>query len=299
MNRFYVHQQRWTHLENSNAKVLIINTELLLHLGLFWLHQLALVKPSQLLFNSFSSQRGPIFPSALFPSLPSSQLQPPYNSKLQLNGGSESTSGSFYWGFDGWWWRGWRQCFASPWYFVGIDGWCGATERAYGGPYKEKLSNIKRAHDEMDYTMWFDYFMEQPKWEAVSFWRHYHIQKSLFLTIMERMYVHDSILQKGDVWGIVGLSSQQKTMATLLMFTLEVCIDAMDEYCKASKSTVIECMKQFCKVVCEICCKWIKVRLISSFGGWHLLARVMFCVEYSLASKWKLCIFCKAIRDML
>lgn len=33
------------------------------------------------------------------------------------------------------------------------------------------------------------------------------------------------------------------------MLTLEVCADVVDEYYKARKSIIIECMKRFCKMV--------------------------------------------------
>ena len=50
----------------------------------------------------------------------------------------------------------------------------------------------------------------------------------------------------------------QKITATLRMLALGVCANAMDDYCRTSESTTMECMTQFCSTVCV------------EFGEYHL-----------------------------
>jgi hypothetical protein len=56
-------------------------------------------------------------------------------------------------------------------------------------------------------------------------------------------------VQKMDATGLLGLSSYQKITVALRILALEVCVDAMDDYCRTSESTAMECMGRFCAVV--------------------------------------------------
>ena len=69
------------------------------------------------------------------------------------------------------------------------------------------------------------------------------MRRSLFLIILERICVRDPyFVQKRDACGLVGLSSHQKMTAALWMLSLGVCVDTMDDYCRTSESTAMECI---------------------------------------------------------
>ena len=103
----------------------------------------------------------------------------------------------------------------------------------------------------MDERMHLDYFCDEPVWDPAFFRRRFRMRRSLFLTIFERVYsVRDPyFVQKRDVCDLVGLSSRQKMTTTLQMLSLGVCADAMDDYCRTSESTTMECMKCFCSAI--------------------------------------------------
>ena len=119
-----------------------------------------------------------------------------------------------------------------------------------GGSSQGKRANIERARVLMDERMHLDYFAESPVWGPAYFRKRYRMRRSLFLTILDRVCARDRyFLQKRDACGLVGLSARQKITAALRMFSLGVCVDAMDEYCRTSESTTMECMKRFCVAV--------------------------------------------------
>jgi hypothetical protein len=60
-----------------------------------------------------------------------------------------------------------------------------------------------------------------------------------------------------DVCGLVGLFSRQQILDALWMLALGICTYAMDDYCRTSESTTMECMKWFC------------VAVRSEFGEYH------------------------------
>ena len=133
------------------------------------------------------------------------------------------------------------------------------TRLRLNGVLQGKRTNIERARVLMDERMHLDYFVETPVWGPFFFRHCYCMKRSLFLIILDRVCTCDTyFLQKKDVCGLVGLSSCQKIIAALWMLALGVCTDAMDNYCRTSESTTIECMKRFCGVVCE------------EFGKYHL-----------------------------
>ena len=102
----------------------------------------------------------------------------------------------------------------------------------------------------MDNQMHLDYFAEPPIWGPRFFRRRYRMRRSLFNTILERVCARDAyFVQRMDACGLIGLSSRQKITAALRMLSLGVCADAMDDYCRTSESTAMECMKRFCVAV--------------------------------------------------
>ena len=56
-------------------------------------------------------------------------------------------------------------------------------------------------------------------------------------------------IKSRNATGLLGLSTRKKVTATMRILALEVCVDAMDEYRRASESTIMKCMKPFCKAV--------------------------------------------------
>ena len=128
-----------------------------------------------------------------------------------------------------------------------------------GGSSHGKRANIERARVLMDERMHLDYFAESPVWGPSFFRRRYRMRRSLFLTILDRVCARDSyFLQKRDACGLLGLSARQKITVALRMLALGVCADAMDDYCRTSESTSMQCMKRFCIAVRE------------EFGEYHL-----------------------------
>jgi hypothetical protein len=72
------------------------------------------------------------------------------------------------------------------------------------------------------------------------------MRKSLFLSIMDRVVVHDAyVVQRKDAAGVFSLSSIQKCTAALRMLAHGIAADAIDEYCRLGESTAMETMKQF------------------------------------------------------
>lgn len=131
--------------------------------------------------------------------------------------------------------------------------------RRAGGSRIGKSPNIERARVAMDNQMYLDYFADPPIWGPSVFRRRYRMRRSLFNTILEKVCVRDSyFVQRRDACGLIGLSSRQKITAALRMLSLGVCADAMDDYCRTSESTAMECMKRFC------------VAVRAEFGDFHL-----------------------------
>ena len=98
----------------------------------------------------------------------------------------------------------------------------------------------------MNERMHLDCFCDEPVWGPAFFRRRFRMRRSLFLTILERVCVRDPyFVQKIDTCDLVGLSACQKMTTAFRMFSLDVCIDAMDDYCRTSESTAIECMQRF------------------------------------------------------
>ena len=98
----------------------------------------------------------------------------------------------------------------------------------------------------MHHRMISDYFCDEPVYESNLFRRRYCMQRSFFLTIMEKISQWDNyFVQKIDAYGYVGLSSQQKCTSALRMLCYGLSRDATGGYCRTSESTAMECMIRF------------------------------------------------------
>ena len=132
------------------------------------------------------------------------------------------------------------------------------SRRAAGGSRQGKAANIERDRLIMDAQMHKDYFADRPT-HGPNIFRRYRMRRSLFCFILERVCTRDLyFVQKRDALGLLGLSSRQKVTAALRMLALGVCTDAMDDYCRTSESTAMECMGRFCAAV------------RAEFGEYHL-----------------------------
>ena len=124
------------------------------------------------------------------------------------------------------------------------------SRRVAGGSRQGKAANIERDRVIMDAQMHKDYFADRPTHGPHIFRRRYRMRRSLFCHILGRVCDRDAyFVQKRDAAGLVGLSSRQKVTAALRMLALGVCADAMDDYCRTSESTAMECMGRFCAAV--------------------------------------------------
>jgi hypothetical protein len=111
----------------------------------------------------------------------------------------------------------------------------------------------------MDERMFNDYFLHTPTFGPIHFCKRSRMRRSLFLTIMERVYACDRyFVQRLDACGLVGLSSRQKITAALRMLALGVCTDVLDEYYRVNETTAMEYMKRFYVAIC------------TEFGEYHL-----------------------------
>ena len=120
----------------------------------------------------------------------------------------------------------------------------------FGGSHVGKLMNIERFRVDMDDRMYKDYFCDEQVWGPSFFRRRFRMRKSLFLSILDKICIRDPyFVQRRDATGLVGLSSRQKMTAAMRMLSLGVCADAMDDYCRTSESTAMECMKRFCSAI--------------------------------------------------
>ena len=117
----------------------------------------------------------------------------------------------------------------------------------WGGSQPEKARNIERFRHAMHERMMQDYFCNTPVYGLALFRRRNRMRRSFLLLIVDRVCAFDSyFVQKCDVCGFLGLSLHQKITSALRMLCYGVCGDAINEYCRTSKSIVIESLKRFC-----------------------------------------------------
>ena len=79
------------------------------------------------------------------------------------------------------------------------------------------------------------------------------MQRSLFLHTVDAVREHDNyFVQKMDDINKLGLSSLQKVVAAFRMLAYGTSAVSTDEYVRIGESTVIECLKRFCRAIVEV-----------------------------------------------
>ena len=122
--------------------------------------------------------------------------------------------------------------------------------RVHGGSRPRKAQNVERDRKDIHNQMMRDYFSNNPMFGPHLFWRRYRMRRELFLSILEKVYLHDSYFaQKFDVCGLCGLSPHQKITSILCMFCYGMCADTTNKYCRTSESTALESLRHFCLAI--------------------------------------------------
>ncbi|XP_020253898.1 uncharacterized protein LOC109830959 [Asparagus officinalis] len=112
---------------------------------------------------------------------------------------------------------------------------------------------INRGREEGNSRLYNDYFSDNPTYGANLFRRRFRMQMSLFLHIVNVVREHDNyFIQKVDGVDRLGLSTLQKVTAAFHMLAYGVPADSTDEYVRIGESTVIECLKKFCRAIVEV-----------------------------------------------
>jgi hypothetical protein len=95
-----------------------------------------------------------------------------------------------------------------------------------------------------------NYFSPNPVYGPALFWRRFRMRHSLFELIMERVCEFDRyFIQRVDACSLLGLSPHHKITSALRMLCYGVSSNAIDEYCRTSESTTMECLKRFCLAI--------------------------------------------------
>ena len=103
--------------------------------------------------------------------------------------------------------------FALRW-IIGLD--FGSSSRSkrpriHTGSRPGKAQNVERDMEDMHYQMMYDYFPNNPMFGPELFWHRYRMRGELFLSILEKIYLHESyFVQKSAACGLCRLSLHQK-----------------------------------------------------------------------------------------
>ncbi|XP_020262358.1 uncharacterized protein LOC109838318 [Asparagus officinalis] len=112
---------------------------------------------------------------------------------------------------------------------------------------------INRGREEGNSRLYSDYFSDNPTYVANLFRRRFRMQRSLFLRIVDAVREHDNyFIQKVDGVGRLGLSTLQKVTAVFRMLAYGAPADSTDEYVRIGESTIIKCLKRFCRAIVEV-----------------------------------------------
>ena len=110
--------------------------------------------------------------------------------------------------------------------------------------------NIFRDKEAYHNLLYQDYFVENPTYGPVHFYRRFRMKRELYVSIMDVVATFDPWFVQGvDAVDRLGLNTLQKCTATLRMFAYGLPADACDEYCRLGESTAHENMKRFLKAV--------------------------------------------------
>ncbi|KAK2657985.1 hypothetical protein Ddye_011037 [Dipteronia dyeriana] len=111
---------------------------------------------------------------------------------------------------------------------------------------------INRDRESVDRRLFYDYFIEYPRYKDQMFRRCFRMGRSLFFRIVEKVEARDNyFVQRRDSVGRLGLSTLQKITVVFRMLAYGCSANATDEYIKIGESTTIESLKRFCHVVVE------------------------------------------------
>ncbi|KAK8957599.1 hypothetical protein KSP39_PZI000298 [Platanthera zijinensis] len=112
---------------------------------------------------------------------------------------------------------------------------------------------INRGRIEGDTRLWNDYFSDHPTYGETYFRRRFRMRKNLFLRIVAAVREHDNyFIQKKDGLETLGLSTLQKITAAFRMLAYGTAADNCDEYIRIGESTVIQCLKRFCRAIVQV-----------------------------------------------
>ncbi|XP_020249443.1 uncharacterized protein LOC109826833 [Asparagus officinalis] len=112
---------------------------------------------------------------------------------------------------------------------------------------------INRGREEGNSQLYHDYFSDNPTYGANLFRRRFWMHRSLFLRIVEAVRDHDNFfVQKMDGVSKLGLSTLQKVTSAFRMLAYGTSADSTDEYVRIGESTVIVCLKRFCRTIVEV-----------------------------------------------
>ncbi|XP_020275108.1 uncharacterized protein LOC109849660 [Asparagus officinalis] len=112
---------------------------------------------------------------------------------------------------------------------------------------------INCGREEGNSRIYNDYFSDNPTYGANLFHRRFQIQRSLFLHIVDTVREHDNyFVQKVDGVGQLGLSTLQKVTTAFRMLAYGASTDSTKEYVRIDESTIIECLKRFCRAIVKV-----------------------------------------------
>ncbi|XP_013613662.1 PREDICTED: uncharacterized protein LOC106319818 [Brassica oleracea var. oleracea] len=96
---------------------------------------------------------------------------------------------------------------------------------------QSKRAYVERNREEGHNHLWNDYFCEDPTFLAHVFRRRFHMNKTVFMRIVDRPSDYVSFFQqRRDDVGRLGISPLQKCTASLRMLAYGCAADAVDEY---------------------------------------------------------------------
>ena len=85
------------------------------------------------------------------------------------------------------------------------------------------------------------------------FRRRYQMQKHVFLRIVGDLSSSDNYFtQRVDAANIEGISPSAKCTTSMRMLAYGVAVDVVDEYIKIGSTTVLECLRRFCKGIIQL-----------------------------------------------
>lgn len=124
----------------------------------------------------------------------------------------------------------------------------GVSKRQFG-PRK----SICRDHVGAHQRLVADYFAEEPLYLERMFRTRFHMNRRLLLRIVNELGQWSPYFTyRADCAGRVGLSPLQKCTAAMRMLAYGTPADALDEYLKIGKCTVLECLDKFARGVIEV-----------------------------------------------